>query len=35
MRAAGRIQVEIHADPEVVAGAIQRLEHVKKVTPSP
>jgi ABC-2 type transport system ATP-binding protein len=33
MRAAGRIQVEIQADPEVVAGAINRLQHVKKVTP--
>jgi ABC-2 type transport system ATP-binding protein len=30
MRAAGRIEVEIHADPEVVAAAINRLEHVKK-----
>jgi ABC-2 type transport system ATP-binding protein len=35
MRAAGRIQMEIQADPEVAAGAIQRLEHVKKVTPEP
>ena len=35
MRAAGRIQVEIHADPEVAAGALNRLEHVKKVTPEP
>ncbi len=35
MRAAGRIQVEIHADPDVVAGALNRLEHVKKVTPEP
>jgi ABC-2 type transport system ATP-binding protein len=33
MRTAGRIHVEIHADPEVVAGAIGRLDHVKKVTP--
>jgi ABC-2 type transport system ATP-binding protein len=33
MRAAGRIQVEIHADPEVVSGVINRLEHVKKVSP--
>ncbi len=33
MRAAGRLQVEIQADPEVVAGAINRLEKVKKVTP--
>lgn len=32
MRAAGRIQVEIQATPEVVAGAIHRLDHVKKVT---
>ncbi len=35
MRAAGRIQVEIQADPEVVAGAINRLEHVKKTSPEP
>ncbi len=33
MRAAGRIQVEIHADPAVVAAALNRLEHVKKATP--
>jgi ABC-2 type transport system ATP-binding protein len=33
MRAAGRIQMEIQADPEVVAGAINRMEKVKKVTP--
>jgi ABC-2 type transport system ATP-binding protein len=30
MRAAGRIEVEIQADPEIVAAAINRLEHVKK-----
>lgn len=35
MRAAGRIQVEIQADSEVVAGAISRLDQVKKVTPEP
>jgi ABC-2 type transport system ATP-binding protein len=35
MRAAGRVQVEIQADSEVAAGAISRLEHVKKVTPEP
>lgn len=35
MRAAGRIQVEIQADSEVVAGAISRLDPVKKVTPEP
>lgn len=35
MRAAGRILVEIHADPDIVSGAIGRLEHVKKVTPEP
>jgi ABC-2 type transport system ATP-binding protein len=35
MRTAGRIQVEIQADPEVVAGALNRLENVKKVTPEP
>jgi len=33
MRAAGRIQVEINADPEVVGAALNRLPHVKKVTP--
>jgi ABC-2 type transport system ATP-binding protein len=33
MRAAGRIQVEIQADAEVVTGALNRLVHVKKVTP--
>ncbi|MGD7653607.1 MAG: ABC transporter ATP-binding protein [Verrucomicrobiales bacterium] len=32
MRAAGRIEVEVQADAEVVAGAIRRLDHVKKVT---
>lgn len=35
MRAAGRIQVEIHAASDVVGGALNRLEHVKKVTPEP
>ncbi len=35
MRAAGRIQVEIHADPAVAAAAIHRLDHVKKVTHEP
>jgi ABC-2 type transport system ATP-binding protein len=35
MRAAGRIQVEIQADAEVAAGALNRLDHVKKVTPEP
>lgn len=33
MRAAGRIQVEIQADPEVAAAALNRLDKVKKVTP--
>ena len=33
MRAAGRIQVEIQADPEVVTGALNRMDKVKKVTP--
>lgn len=33
MRAAGRIQVEMQGDAEVIAGALNRLEHVKKVTP--
>lgn len=32
MRAAGKISVEIHADPEVCANAISRLDNVKKVT---
>jgi ABC-2 type transport system ATP-binding protein len=32
MRAAGRIQVEIHADSAVVAPALNRIEQVKKVT---
>ncbi len=35
MRAAGRIQVEIQADPETIAAALNRLAHVKKVTPEP
>jgi len=35
MRAAGRIQVELNADTEVAAGALARLEHVKKVAPEP
>ena len=33
MRAAGRIQVEIQADPDVAGAALHRLDHVKKVTP--
>lgn len=33
MRAAGRIHVEIHADSAVVAPALNRLDHVKKVIP--
>lgn len=33
MRAAGRVQVELQADPEVAGGAIARLDHVKKATP--
>jgi ABC-2 type transport system ATP-binding protein len=35
MRAAGRVQAEIRGEPEVVAAAVQQLEHVKKVTPEP
>jgi len=31
MRAAGKITVELHADPETSAAAIARLDHVKKV----
>ena len=32
MRAAGRVQVELQTDPEVAAGAISRLDRVKKVS---
>lgn len=35
MRAAGRVSVELKADPEVAAGALSRLEHVKKVSFEP
>ncbi len=35
MRAAGRIQAEIQADPAVVSAAIHRLDRVKKVSPEP
>jgi ABC-2 type transport system ATP-binding protein len=35
MRAAGRLQVELQADAEVAAGAISRLERVKKVVSEP
>jgi ABC-2 type transport system ATP-binding protein len=35
MRAAGRIQVEIQADAEVVGAALARMEKVKKVAPEP
>ena len=35
MRAAGRVQVELQTDPEVAAGALSRLEHVKKVVTEP
>jgi ABC-2 type transport system ATP-binding protein len=35
MRAAGRIQVEIQGDAEVIGGALLRMEHVKKVSPEP
>lgn len=31
MRAAGRVQAEISGDPTVIAPAIQRLDHVKRV----
>ncbi len=31
MRAAGKIIVELYADPETAAGALGRLEHVKKI----
>jgi ABC-2 type transport system ATP-binding protein len=33
MRAAGRIHAEISGDPEVIAPALQRLDHIKRVTP--
>ncbi len=33
MRAAGRVQVELQTDPDVAAGALSRLDRVKKVTP--
>ena len=33
MRAAGRIQAEIQANPDVVNAALKRLDNVKKVTP--
>ncbi len=35
MRTAGRIQVEIKADAEVAAGAINRLDRIKKVSSEP
>lgn len=35
MRAAGRLQVEIQGDAEVVSGALGRINGVKKVTPEP
>ncbi len=35
MRAAGRIHAEISGDPAVIAPAIQRLDHVKRVTHEP
>jgi ABC-2 type transport system ATP-binding protein len=35
MRAAGRIHAEISGDPGVIAPALQRLDHVKRVTHEP
>ncbi|MBT8036376.1 MAG: ABC transporter ATP-binding protein [Verrucomicrobiae bacterium] len=35
MRAAGKITVELDADAETAAGALGRLEHVKKITQEP
>ncbi len=32
MRAAGKVLVEVAADPEVVSGALSRLDHVKRVS---
>ncbi|MGB1129136.1 MAG: ABC transporter ATP-binding protein [Haloferula sp.] len=32
MRTAGKVLIELKADPEVVSGAISRLDHVKRVT---
>jgi len=34
MRTAGKVILELKADPEVVRGAISRLDHVKRVTDS-
>lgn len=34
MRAAGRVITEIQADPTLVAAALGKLEHVKRVTPT-
>lgn len=33
MRAAGRVHAEISGDSEVIAPALQRLDHIKRVTP--
>jgi ABC-type multidrug transport system ATPase subunit len=33
MRAAGRIHAEISGDPGIIAPALQRLDHIKRVTP--
>ena len=33
MRAAGRIHAEVSGDAEVIAPALQRLDHIKRVTP--
>lgn len=35
MRAAGRIHAEIGGDPSVIAPALQRMDHVKRVTNEP
>ena len=35
MRAAGKVVAEITGDPEVIGGAISRLDHVKRVTHEP
>jgi ABC-2 type transport system ATP-binding protein len=35
MRAAGKVVAEITGDPEVVTGALSRLDHVKRVTHEP
>ncbi|MCF7733230.1 MAG: ATP-binding cassette domain-containing protein [Akkermansiaceae bacterium] len=35
MRAAGRLQVELQADPEIAAAALGRIEGIRRATPEP